>query len=85
MSKTDKLREKILLGNSDTNIDFGDLCKLLHSLGFVDRIKGSHHIFTHSDIEEIVNIQPKHGKAKAYQVKQIRIIILKYKLGADDE
>ena len=43
-------------------------------------IKGSHHIFFKSGIEEIINIQPDNGKAKAYQVKQIRELIVKYKL-----
>jgi hypothetical protein len=56
-------------------------------MGFEKRIRGSHHIFTKEGIEEILNIQPKDGKAKAYQVKQIREAILKYRLGGqgDDE
>ena len=74
-----------MLGRSDANIDFSDLCKLLESLGFDERIKGSHHIFSRFGIEEIINIQPKGNRAKAYQVKQVRNIILKYKLGDDDE
>ena len=85
MSKTDKIREKILLGYSDVNIDFDDLCVLLRNLGFTERIKGSHHIFSSAGVEEIINIQPKQNKAKAYQVKQVRNIILKYRLGASDE
>ncbi len=85
MSKIDKIREKILLGYSDANIDFDDLCKLMTSLGFVERISGSHHIFSRTGIEEIINLQPKQNKAKPYQVKQVRNIILKYRLGADHE
>jgi predicted RNA binding protein YcfA (HicA-like mRNA interferase family) len=85
MSKTDKIREKILLGYSDANIDFADFRRLLNSLGFMERIKGSHHIFTSLGVEEIINIQPKQNKAKPYQVKQVRNIILKYKLGASNE
>ena len=85
MSKIEKVLETILLGRSDPNIDFSDLCKLLESLGFDERIKGSHHIFSRFGIEEIINIQPKGNKAKAYQVKQVRNIILKYKLGEGDE
>ncbi len=53
--------------------------------GFSERVKGSHHIFTKKTVEEIINIQPIGSKAKAYQVKQVRNLILKYKLGADDE
>ena len=86
MSKTDKTFEKVLLGYSDANIDFDDLRDLLKSIGFVERIKSSHHIFTRRGIQEIVNIQPKQKKAKAYQVKQVRNIILKYRLrGGSDE
>ncbi|MBX3293972.1 MAG: type II toxin-antitoxin system HicA family toxin [Acidobacteria bacterium] len=72
-------------GRSDANIRFSDLIKLLISLGFVERIRGSHHIFTHPEAEEIINIQPKGSMAKPYQVKQIRNIILKYRLDFDDE
>jgi len=85
MSKTDKTIEVVLLGRSDANIDFNDLRKLLVALGFTERIKGGHHIFTRSGVEEIVNLQPKGSKAKTYQVKQIRNIILKYRLGVNDE
>ena len=70
-----------LLELSDKDIRFSDLRKLLLSLGFSERIKGDHYIFTRPDILEIVNLQPlKDGKAKAYQVKQVRNLILKYKL-----
>jgi hypothetical protein len=85
MSKTDKIREKVLLGYADANIDFDDLRRLLNSLGFAERIKSSHHIFTRVGVEEIINIQPKQNKSKAYQVKQVRNIILKYRLGASNE
>lgn len=85
MSRTDKIFEKILLGRSDANIDFDDLRRLLTALGFTERIKSSHHIYTQVGIEEIVNIQPKQNKAKAYQVKQVRNIILKYRLGVRNE
>ncbi len=50
------------------------------SLGFEERVRGSHHIFSKDGLEEILNLQPKQGKAKAYQVKQVRVIILQYKL-----
>lgn len=85
MSKTDKIRDRVLLGYSDASIDFDDLRYLLVSLGFSERKRSSHHIFVRVGVEEIVNIQPKQSKAKAYQVKQVRNIILKYRLGARDE
>lgn len=84
MSQRDKLLLKILTGTSDTNISFDTLCQLLLSLGFEERIQGSHHIFSKPGVAEILNLQPKQGKAKAYQVKQVRNIILNYQLGGLD-
>lgn len=72
-------------GASDQNIDFEDLKRLLVIFGFEERIKGSHHIFSKSQVEEILNIQEKGGKAKPYQVKQVRNLILKYRLKLKDE
>lgn len=69
---------------SDANVSFSDLRGLLRNLGFNERIRGDHHIFTKEGVEEILNLQPKSSKAKSYQVKQIRILILRYKLGVDD-
>ncbi len=79
-----KLLNIILKGTSDTNIPFSELCSLLRRLGFVERVRGDHHIFTKDNVPEIINIQPKGSKAKVYQVRQIRDIILKYKLGGQD-
>jgi predicted RNA binding protein YcfA (HicA-like mRNA interferase family) len=77
----EKILDKILSGLSDKNIRFDDLKKLLTDLGFSMRIKGSHYIFYKEGIDEIVNLQPQRdGKAKIYQVKQARNIIMKYKL-----
>lgn len=81
MSKIEKFLEKLFRGQSDANISFADLCSILIYFGFEERIKGDHHIFTRIDVEEILNIQPKNGKAKNYQIKQVRNIFLKYKIG----
>lgn len=81
MGKHEKLLIQILRGISDANIPFNGLCSLLKHLGFDERIRGSHHIFTKDGVDEILNLQPKDGKTKPYQVKQIRNVILKYKLG----
>ncbi len=83
MSKYEKLLVQILRGASDTNISFDGLCQLLRHIGFDERIRGSHHIFSKEGVEEILNLQPKGSKAKAYQVKQVRGVILKYKLGGE--
>jgi predicted RNA binding protein YcfA (HicA-like mRNA interferase family) len=80
MGKEERILLKVLRGTSDANISFNDLCFLLRRMGFDERIKGSHHIFTKPGVEEILNLQPKSGKAKAYQVKQVRNVILRYRL-----
>jgi hypothetical protein len=81
MSKYEKLLVQILRGASDANISFDGLCQLLRYLKFDERIRGSHHIFTKEGVEEILNLQPTGSKAKAYQVKQVRGVILKYRIG----
>ena len=81
MGEQDKLLSQILRGMSDTNIPFNGLCHLLQRLGFAERIRGSHHIFTKEGIAEILNLQPKGRQAKPYQVKQVRGVMLKYRLG----
>ena len=67
-------------GESDHNIRFADLRNLLDSFGFRETIKGDHHIYKRNDIPERINIQPNGNKSKAYQVKQIRMILKKYGL-----
>ena len=81
MTRQEKFLLQILRGTSDANISFPRLCQLLRQLDFDERIRGSHHIFTREDIDGILNLQPKKGKAKPYQVKQVRRLILKYRLG----
>jgi predicted RNA binding protein YcfA (HicA-like mRNA interferase family) len=77
-----KTLERIVSGASDANIAFDDLCHVLRRLGFDERIRGSHHIFTNERVAEILNLQPRSdGKAKPYQVKQVRQVIVHYKLG----
>ncbi len=78
MTKLEKLFEHILMRRSDANVPFDSLCALLKQLGFDERIKGDHHIFTRNDVDEILNLQPKNRMGKPYQVKQVRDVILKY-------
>lgn len=80
MGKIEKIINRILSGASDRNISFSDICVILKYLDFNLRIKGDHHIFTKTGIKEIINLQPKGSKAKPYQVRQLRNLILKYKL-----
>ena len=80
MDKYQKLIFSILTGRADNKIKFADLCNLLKKLGFEERIKGSHHIFRKEGIIEKINLQKDGNHAKPYQVKQVRKIILKYRL-----
>lgn len=80
MAKRDTLLAQVLSGSSDANVSFDGLRGLLRRFGFDERLRGSHHIFTKTGVEEILNIQPKGRRAKAYQVKQVRAVIVKYHL-----
>lgn len=76
----------VLSGLSDKNIRFEDLRNLLISSGFSERIRGDHHIYTKSNIRDIINIQPLgNGKAKPYQVKQVRRLFLRHKIHKEGE
>jgi hypothetical protein len=85
VAKHGKTLLQVLRGSSDSNVSFDELCSLLRHLGFDERIRGSHHIFTKLGVEEIINLRPKGAKAKAYQVKQVRSIILRYKLAGEND
>ena len=86
MAKYDKLLTRILQGTADANISFEGLRHLLKRLGFAERIRGDHYIFSKDDVAEILNLQPKDRQAKPYQVKQVRGVIVQYRLaGGDDE
>ena len=83
MSQYEKLLLSILSGTQDKTIFFADLRAVLDRLDFQCCIKGDHFIYTKDGVDEIINIQPAANKAKPYQVKQVRNIILKYQLGGD--
>ncbi len=85
VAQQDKLVERILHGASDANIGFEELCQLLRRLGFDERTRGSHHVFRKQDVQELINLQRVGNKAKVYQVRQVRAVLLKYGLrGASD-
>jgi len=80
MTQLEKLLLRLLRGTSDASIGFEELCGLLTHLGFEVRIRGSHHMFNKPGLTELINLQRDGAKAKPYQVKQVRTIIVKYKL-----
>ena len=77
---SDKILESILRGTSDHNIRFNELTGMLRSMGFSERIRGSHHLYSKQGIRELIDLQPENGMAKAYQVRQVRKIIQQYNL-----
>ncbi len=83
MGKWDKLLDRVLRGTSDANISFDDLCGLLERLGFERRTRGSHNVFRRHGVVEKPNLQRSGNNAKVYQVRQVRDIILRYKLGEE--
>ena len=85
MPNYDKIIEKILSGRSDANIKFNDVKNLLNYLGFEMRIKGSHHIFRKEGVKVLINIQKDGNKAKPYQVRQVRSILLEYNLTGEND
>jgi hypothetical protein len=85
VSRPGKTLDRILRGTADANLRFTDVCGLLRHLGFSERIRGDHHIFTRDGIREIINLQPRDGMAKPYQVKQIRELIVRQGLAGQPE
>jgi virulence-associated protein VapD len=88
VGKVEKTVNRIVQGNSDANLRFKDVCSVLEHFGFSKRVRGDHHIFTHERVTEILNLQPRNGKAKPYQVKQVRNVLIEYGFvnqgGSDD-
>ena len=77
MSKHEKTWQQIVSGRSDYNIRFNDLVALLEHRGFKKRHRGgSHVIFTKPGVRERITLQPEGSKAKGYQVRQVRAILL---------
>ena len=79
-----KLLHYILMKRGDANVPFDGLCQLLRRMGFEERIRGDHHIFSMAKLEEIVNFQPNGTKSKPYQVKQVRDLVLRHGLGVEE-
>ena len=81
MSKRLKFLMQLVNPAQTSNLDFDALVNLLLFLGFDQRVRGSHHIFTKPGLEEIINLQPAAGNTvKPYQAKQVRELIVRYEL-----
>ena len=84
MQRFKKLYKQII-EEGKTSISFEDLRFLLLKLGFKERCKVDHFIFTLEGINEIINLQPDGKSAKKYQVKQVKQIVIQYKLGGNSD
>lgn len=81
-------REKLLRKALTTpkNLRFSEMVNLAEAFGFrLSRISGSHHIFAHPGVIELVNLQEVKGKAKPYQVAQFFQLVEKYNLNLEDD
>lgn len=79
MTKKEKLLRKLLSGSK--NVRFDDMVSLVEAFGFqLARVSGSHHIFEHPEVTELVNLQNVKGQAKDYQIRQFLAIIEQYNL-----
>ncbi|TMK39973.1 MAG: type II toxin-antitoxin system HicA family toxin [Actinobacteria bacterium] len=75
-----KLLRKLLRGDVN-NVAFADLQELVEGLGFeLGRVSGSHHIYSHPDLPELINLQQVRGEAKPYQVRQVVRLVERYRL-----
>ena len=83
MNNNKKVLIDIFLNNNLRNIKFKHLYNALIYLGFKNRIKGDHYIFYKEGINEIINLQPDNNMAKPYQIKQVKILLVKYNLLGD--
>jgi predicted RNA binding protein YcfA (HicA-like mRNA interferase family) len=80
-----KLLARISRGDLQ-NVDFVDFCRLLEALGFSKvRTSGSHRIYLHQELSELVNVQDVGGEAKPYQIRQVLRLVERYNLRLRDE
>ena len=84
MAKKRKLLQKAL--SSPKNVRFSEMVTLVEAFGFhLSRVKGSHHIFVHPKVRELINLQNVGGKAKPYQIRQFLRLVERYNLTMGDE
>ena len=81
--KKKKLLQKLL--SNTKNIRFSEAVACAEAFGFkLDRVNGSHHIFVHPEIPELLNLQNVKGKAKPYQLKQFLQLIETHNLQMEE-
>ena len=83
MGRIRRTWERVLGGSADANLEFDDVIALLTALGFRHRVRGSHHVMFKANVARPLTLQRQGSKAKPYQVRQIRAVILAYNLGLE--
>jgi predicted RNA binding protein YcfA (HicA-like mRNA interferase family) len=77
---------KRIAHGATANVAFGDMRRLAEGFGFqLRRVSGSHHIFVHPDVPELVNLQSVRGQVKPYQVRQFLRLVERYDLRLWDD
>lgn len=80
-----KLLKRLARG-ATANVAFSDMRGLVEGLGFeLRRVSGSHHVFAHPDIPQLINLQVVHGQAKPYQIRQLLRLVERYDLKLEDQ
>ncbi len=60
--------------------------RLVAAVGFeLRRTSGSHHVYAHPDIRELLSLQEVRGQAKPYQIRQLLRLVERYALSLKDE
>jgi predicted RNA binding protein YcfA (HicA-like mRNA interferase family) len=61
------------------------LSPLVEAFGFeLSRTRGSHHIYEHPGVPEILNLQNVSGQVKPYQVRQFLQLVEQYSLKLEE-
>jgi len=83
--KLKKLVKRLSEGSLQ-NVAFSDMLKVAEGFGFrLVRVSGSHHIFTHPEIPELINLQEVKGEAKPYQIRQVLRLVERYNLKLEED
>ena len=84
MTRWEQVAWRVVTGRSDAGIRFDELRHFLLRLGFEERVRGSHHLYRRAGVVEKINLQRDGTHAKPYQVRQVRNVLLKYRLWPEE-
>ena len=74
------------IANNPQSARFDEMVTILNAFGFhLSRVRGSHHMFVHPGLSELVNLQAVGGRAKAYQIRQFLRIVERHNLTMEED